>query len=752
MGMEGGVWYNRTMNMNNLNQEQRDAVLHTEGPLLILAGAGSGKTQTMTHRIAYLVDQGVSPYNILAVTFTNKAANEMKERVYKLAGHCPGMWIMTFHAMALRILRAHHTEAGYGPSFVVYDTVDQKTVMRNVIKDLNLDQKIYSVPLMLSVVSKLKEQDTDPEEFLASEPNMPRTKTYYNIYKGYENELKKNDAMDFDDLLLKAYHLLKEHKDILEEYRQRFRYIMVDEYQDTNHIQYEMIRLLASQHKNLCVVGDDDQAIYEWRGADIRNILDFERDFPGAKVVKLEQNYRSYKNILDCANSVIRNNRSRKSKKLWTDKGAGEKVVYCRLDTDKEEAEYVARETEFLLRLGRSEDDIAVLYRANRQSRLFEDALRKRKIPYQILSGFSFYERKETKDMISYMRLVVNPKDDVALERIINEPKRGIGPTTFAKYKALAQVNGVSIFECLRDDETLESVPKKAREALRTMLDLIQECSDDMDSMSVTEIYDMLLVKTGYMPALEAEGTTEAESRMENLMDFRSYIYDYEKEKGDAGEQPTLSEFLERVSTASDTDKYDEHAPKVTLMTLHSAKGLEFPVVFMPGMEDGLFPGFKSMDSDNGIEEERRLCYVGMTRAREKLIMTSAGYRVNFGHGDYTKESMFLDEIDRRYLEVHGNAFKPSRRDEQRRLDTMDWELDGFAKPFKSAAADPFRAVKEEIKKENFTGALQAGDRVTHPKFGFGTVVGVTGKIVEVNFESVGTKKLALGLAPLKKV
>ncbi|MCR5183008.1 MAG: DUF3553 domain-containing protein [Clostridia bacterium] len=741
------------MDMKNLNQEQREAVMHTEGPLLILAGAGSGKTQTMTHRIAYLVEQGVSPYNILAVTFTNKAAAEMKERVYRLAGHCPGMWVMTFHAMSLRILRAHHTEAGYGPSFVVYDTVDQKTVMKNVLKDLNVDQKLYPVPLMLSVISKLKEQDTDPEEFLASEPNMPRTKTYYNIYKAYERELKKNDAMDFDDLLLRAYHLLRDHSEIRQEYRDRFRYIMVDEYQDTNHIQYEIIRLLASQHKNLCVVGDDDQAIYEWRGADIRNILDFERDFPGAKVVKLEQNYRSYKNILDCANSVIRNNRSRKSKKLWTDKGTGEKVVYCRLDTDKEEAEYVAKEIEFLLRLGKTEDDIAVLYRTNRQSRLFEDSLRKRKIPYQVLSGFSFYERKETKDMISYMRLVVNPKDDVALERIINEPKRGIGPTTFAKYKALAQVNGVSIFECLRDDDTLDSVPKKAREALRTMLDLIQECSDDMDSLSVTEIYDMLLVKTGYMPALEAEGTTEAEARIENLMDFRSYIYDYEKEKGDAGEQPSLSEFLERVSTQSDTDKYDEYAPKVTLMTLHSAKGLEFPVVFMPGMEDGLFPGFKSMDSDDGIEEERRLCYVGMTRAREKLILTSAGYRVNFGRGDYTKESMFLDEIDKRYLEVHGNAFRPSRREEERRLKTMDWELDGFAKPFRGAVAtDPFRAVKEEIKKGNVTETLTPGDRVTHPKFGFGIVTGVTGKIVEVNFESVGTKKLALGLAPLKKV
>ena len=517
------------MKLDHLNKEQREAVQYTEGPLLILAGAGSGKTQTMTHRIAYLIEQGVHPYNILAVTFTNKAAREMRDRVEKLVGVCPGMWIMTFHAMSLRMLREHPDRIGYTQSFVVYDTVDQKAVLKGIYKERNIDSRDYPYPVLTSIISKCKERDWSPEKFLEMEMDTHTNRVYYQVYKDYEAELKKNNAMDFDDLLLNAYHLLNNNEDVLEEYRRRFKYVMVDEYQDTNHIQYQLVRMISEGHRNICVVGDDDQCIYQWRGADIRNILDFEKDFKGTKVIKLEQNYRSYKNILACANSVIKNNRRRKIKKLWTDREDGDLVIYNRLDSDKEEAQYVAQEIHFLKELGRSYDDFAVLYRTNAQSRLFEDAFKRAGIPYQVLSGFSFYERKETKDMISYMRLVVNPKDDVALERVINEPKRGIGPTTFAKYKALASVKGTSIFECLLDDETLESFPKRARESLKAMVDVIRECMDERENLRVSDIYDGLLEKSGYLAALDAQDTVEAASRTENLLEFKSVIYDFEE-------------------------------------------------------------------------------------------------------------------------------------------------------------------------------------------------------------------------------
>ena len=744
------LWYNRTMNLDHLNKEQREAVQYTEGPLLILAGAGSGKTQTMTHRIAYLIEEGVRPYNILAVTFTNKAAGEMRDRVEKLVGVCPGMWIMTFHAMSLRMLREHPEKAGYTKSFVVYDTVDQKAVLKNIYKERNLDSKDYPYPLLASIISKCKERDWSPEKFREMEMDTPTSRVYYNVYKDYQAQLKKNNAMDFDDLLLNAFHLLRDNPEVLSDYRRRFRYIMVDEYQDTNRVQYEIVHLLAMEHRNICVVGDDDQCIYQWRGADIRNILDFEKDFRGAKVVKLEQNYRSFKNILACANSVIKNNRDRKSKKLWTDKEDGDLVIYNRVDSDKEEAAYVANEIRFLSQLGRSYDDFAVLYRTNAQSRLFEDALKRMRIPYQILSGFSFYERKETKDMISYMRLVVNPKDDIALERIINEPKRGIGPTTFNKYRALAAVNGTSIFECLLDDDTLDTFPKKARESLKSMVEVIRECIDERENLRVSDIYDNLLVKTGYLPALEAQNTQEAEGRIENLLDFKSFIYDFEKEKEDAGEEATLDEFLERVSTQSDTDKYDEADGKVTLMTLHSAKGLEFPVVFMPGMEDGLFPSFRSMDTEEGIEEERRLCYVGMTRAREKLILTSAQYRVSYGHGDFARESMFIQEIDPGLLDVIGNSYRPSGRSGDRTQIGIG-TLDGFAKA-PQVPYDPLRFAKQQVKKTVSNESFEIGDNVSHGKFGHGIVVDVTSSTVTVVFDDFGTKKLAIGMAPLKKV
>ena len=743
------------MNLDHLNKEQQKAATHIEGPLLILAGAGSGKTATMTHIIAYLIEQGISPYSILAVTFTNKAAGEMRERVEKLVGPCPNMWIMTFHAMSLRILREHYYAAGYDKNFVVYDTVDQKTIIKNIIKEQNIDSKQFPQAYLSAIISKEKEADSDPEQFLEMNGENPKTKVIYNVYKEYQRQLKANNAMDFDDLLVNALHVLRENTDILAQYQNRFKYIMVDEYQDTNHIQYEIIRMMAKAHKNLCVVGDDDQCIYQWRGADIRNILDFEKDFPTAKVIKLEQNYRSCGNILAAAHSVIKNNRGRKAKELWTDKEAGAPIVYKRADSDKEEAYYVAQEID-LLSGGRSYDDFAVLYRTNAQSRLFEDALKRRHIPYQILSGFSFYERKETKDMICYMRLVVNPSDDLAVKRIINEPKRGIGPTTLGKLEALAKVNNQSLFETLSQEEVIYSLPAKASASVKEMMDVMQLCQQEKDNLRVSDIYDNLLVKTGYLKALEDENTVESESRIENLLDFKSFIYDLEEEKAAAGEKATLEEFLERVATDSDTDKYDDEAGKVTLMTMHSAKGLEFPIVFMPGMEDGLFPGHRALDSENGIEEERRLCYVGMTRAKEKLFLTSAAYRVLYGHGDYTRESTFLRELDKSLLDEAGDSiYEPSRRTNNR-LGVSTGSLDGYSETpaFRPYNYDPLKFAKQAVKESaagNSEDFMQ-GDQVTHGKFGHGIVVDTDAKTVTVVFDEGGIKKLAKGIAPLKKV
>ncbi len=748
------------MNLDHLNKEQREAVLHTEGALLILAGAGSGKTATMTHRIAYLIEQGVSPYNILAVTFTNKAAKEMRERLERLAGTLPGIWLLTFHSMSLRILREYYYEVGYDKNFVVYDTVDQKTLLKNIFKEQNIDTKMFPQAYVASIISKQKEQNLSPDEYLALNGGNPKAKVIYGVYEEYQRQLRKNNAMDFDDLLVYALQVLKNSGEALKKYQTRFRYVMVDEYQDTNHIQYEIIRLIAKGSGNLCVVGDDDQCIYQWRGADISNILNFEEDFKGAKVIKLEQNYRSYGNILNAAHSVIKNNRGRKDKKLWTDKEAGHKLVYRHTDSDKEEAQYVAQEIELLgggkateLTGGRSFDDFAVLYRTNAQSRLLEDALKRRRIPYKILSGLSFYERKETKDMICYMRLVTNPADDLAFKRVINEPKRGIGPTTIGKLEALAGVKNQSLLGAISDDEILWSLPQKPRDAVGEFLSVFEYCQRERENLSIAEIYDVLLVKTGYMKALEEENTVESEGRIENLLDFRSFIADFEEEKEKAGEPATLEEFLERVSTESDTDKYDENSGKVTLMTMHSAKGLEFPVVFLVGMEEGLFPSQRAMETENGVEEERRLCYVGMTRAKERLFLTSAAYRMMYGQGNYTMESSFLKEVDSKLFDEAGDAiYKPDTRIKNR-LGVNTGSLDGFREePYRPY--DPLKYAKQQVKETaaKAENDFQVGDSVTHDKFGFGVVVDVDTKTVTVAFEEGDKKKLAKAVAPIRKV
>ena len=741
------------MNLDNLNERQKEAAMCTEGPLLILAGAGSGKTATMTHRIAYLIEKGISPYKILAVTFTNKAAAEMRQRVERLTGVCPGMWILTFHSMGLRILRENYEAAGYEKNFVVYDTVDQKALLKNILKDLNVDPREYPVNYIGAIISKEKEADRSPQEYLEEEGENFKSKIIYSVYREYQSRLRKNNAMDFDDLLRNTLHLLRDYPDILGEYQRRFLYIMVDEYQDTNHIQYEIIKMLAAASRNLCVVGDDDQCIYQWRGADIRNILDFEKDFKEARVIKLEQNYRSCGNILSAAHSVIRNNKGRKAKKLWTEQEDGHKIVYTRCDNDKEEASYVARQIQLMEGPYRSFDDFAVLYRTNAQSRLFEDALRRQMIPYQVLSGFSFYERKETKDMISYMRLVVNPKDDMAFLRIINEPKRGIGPKSIEKLKVLAEVQGKSMMEVISDPEVAAGLPAKAGVSVMNMARVIELCREERDNLRISDIYDLLLVRTGYLKSLEDQNTIEAEGRIENLMDFKSFIYDFEKEKEAQGEEATLEEFLEKVATDGDADKYQSESGKVTLMTLHSAKGLEFPVVFMPGMEDGLFPGHRAMDSEEKMEEERRLCYVGMTRAKERLFLTGAAYRVIYGQGDYTRESTFLRELDPKVLDEAGDSvYVPNRRTVNSvGIDTGS--LDGFAVPAYKPY-DPLQRARKESK-VNASGNdsdFNAGDTVAHGKFGRGIVLEADEKTVTVIFEEAGRKKLARGIAPLKKI
>ncbi len=772
--------------LDKLNDKQKEAALHTEGPLLILAGAGSGKTSTMTCRIARLIlEEGVEPWNILAVTFTNKAAREMRDRVEQLLGGSVNMWLLTFHSACLRILRAHADRLGYDKDFAVYDPTDQKTVARNLIKGKNLDPKMFTPTQLLSVISHCKEQELSPAGFLRIEGDTYRNRTLSELYEAYETTLKKNNAMDFDDLLLNTVRLFDRNEDVLLQYQRRFRYIMVDEYQDTNHIQYRFVKMLAEESKNICVVGDDDQCIYQWRGADIRNILDFEKDFPGTRVIKLEQNYRSYGNILAAAHSVIRHNRGRKDKELWTSKDAGEKIKYFRVGNEKEEARFVAREIE-RLHEGASETaetagdqqkaesaaaaglaggsltagaltaekkyrykDFAVLYRTNAQSRNFEEAFSAAGISYRVMGGVRYYDRKEIKDIVAYMRLVQNPADDLALTRIINEPKRGIGEKTLEKLQTLANVRGESLFSVLCDPEIRAGLPGKAVASVGEMVEAISEYHEERANLRVSDIYDALLVRTGYMKALELQNTIEAEGRLENLMEFKSVIYDYEKEDP----QISLEEFMEKIALMSDIDNHDPNEDAVVLMTMHSAKGLEFPVVFMPGMEEGLFPSRRSADRMEGLEEERRLCYVGMTRAMEKLYLLSSEQRMLYGRTDYARESQFLKEIDKALVE--GNSIYEKKSGTSR-----GQYSDGYSEKLPYKPFDPLKYAKQETARRGSTGgggngaalALAEGDRVRHAKFGEGLVIAVSGRTATVAFDSAGVKKLAADIAPMEKI
>lgn len=787
--------------LNKLNDKQKEAAVSTEGPLLILAGAGSGKTSTMTHRIAYLVkEKRVYPSNILAVTFTNKAAKEMRDRVEELIGAESFMWILTFHSACLRILRANGEKLGYQKDFVVYDPTDQKVIIKNIMKEQRIDDKQYKASYLLSVISDSKEKDMGPEEYRKAHSGDFKAAVVYPAYKAYEAALKKNNAMDFDDLILRTVQLFERDEETLLFYQNKFKYIMVDEYQDTNYMQYKFIKLLAQGHNNICVVGDDDQCIYQWRGADIKNILDFEKDFKGTKVIKLEQNYRSHGNILDAAHSVIAHNLERKDKRLWTDAEPGEKIRYYRADDDKEEARFVAAEIDRMKNSQRKYSDFAVLYRTNTQSRRFEEAFAARNIPYRVLGGFRYYDRKEVKDMMGYMRLVLNPSDDLSLERVINEPKRGIGEKTLEKLRALANVRGESLLYTLSDDHIAEGLPSKAVASIKEMVAVLLQLGSEKDNLKVSDVYDALLVRTGYLKNLEIQNSVESEGRMENLLEFKSVIYDAEHENPNI----TLSEFMETVTLIADVDNHNSDENAVVLMTLHSAKGLEFPVVFMPGMEDGLFPSWRSFEKLGGVEEERRLCYVGMTRAKERLIMTSAECRTLYGKTDYTKESIFMREVDRTYLEGDGVYERKAPGMSYDRYDggapyngsrslsgdydpygSHDQQVTSSIAAFRSEAKrgvlpgqggakatspgqgaaqqregsifrplDQLRGIKSNPVAQGGGGGskFEAGDKVSHNKFGQGLVIEATGKAITVAFDSVGIKKLAADIAPLKKI
>lgn len=774
--------------LENLNDKQKEAAMHVDGPLLILAGAGSGKTSTMTRRIAYMIrEKGISPWEILAVTFTNKAAKEMRERVESLVGGGINMWIMTFHSACLRILRMHADVLGYSKDFTIYDPVDQKAVIRAAIKALNVDEKQFKPVSVLSAISDAKEKGMTAREFAMGAGNYPE-QIIGKLYMEYERTLKKNSAMDFDDLIWRTVELFEKDPDILEKYRDRFRYIMVDEYQDTNFMQYKFIKMLAEKNKNICVVGDDDQCIYQWRGADIRNILSFEKDFPGTKVVKLEQNYRSKANILKAAHSVIKHNKGRKDKELWTTQDDGSKLMYKRLRNEKEEAAYVAEQVERLMTDDRQYSDFAVLYRTNAQSRSFEEAFMGHNIPYRVLGGTKFYDRKEIKDMMAYMRLVLNPADDLAFMRVVNEPKRGVGAKTMEKLQILAGQRDVSLFELLCDDDVIDGLSSKVASAMHDFINMLASVHSQQDELRVSDIYDRLLVDSGYLNVLEtivnehSEGAIEAEGRIENLLEFKSVMYDAE----DEDPQITLAEFLEQVALVADVDNHQPDENAVVFMTLHSAKGLEFPVVFMPGMEDGLFPGHRALDTMDGMEEERRLCYVGITRAKEQLFLTSAVARMIYGRTEYTRESTFLKELDRDLFDEESDGLG-FRSYQEKSFDgtfgqsgrgtvvSNNGRFPGSAagnatrgtasgragsRPQYGTSNRPFDQLKY-IKQntatiKNASAAskedLKNGDRVSHPKFGDGMIITIKGDVATIAFNTAGMKKLSLGVAPLTKV
>ena len=702
-----------------LNREQQEAVLHVDGPLLILAGAGSGKTRVLTYRIAHLIDEcGVNPWNILAITFTNKAAGEMRERVDKIVGYgSESIWVSTFHSTCVRILRRYIDRLGYDTNFTIYDTEDQKTVMKSVCQKLQLDSKLYKERMLLNVISHAKDEYISPNEFLLEAKGDFRQEKIAQAYVEYQKELKKNNALDFDDLLVKTVELFQSCPDVLEYYQNRFRYIMVDEYQDTNTVQFKFISTLARQYRNLCVVGDDDQSIYKFRGANIRNILDFEKVFPDAKVVKLEQNYRSTQNILNAANGVIANNRGRKEKALWTENEQGEPILFQQFQNGYEEAEYVSGEISKKVRKGEAEyQDFAVLYRTNAQSRLFEEKFLYANIPYKIVGGVNFYSRKEIKDILAYLKTIDNGKDDLAVRRIINVPKRGIGNVTLAKVQAYADSRDISFFEALEEAGEIPGLGKAALK-IQPFVHLIHEMRLSLADMSIQDLIQAILDKTGYAEDLKNEDTDESEARLENIDEFINKAVTYEE----GAEEPNLSGFLEEVALVADIDSVEDGDNRVLLMTLHSAKGLEFPYVYLAGMEDGLFPSYMSIAADDPteeIEEERRLCYVGITRAMKELTITCARCRMVRGETQYNNVSRFVREIPSELLARKSVMPREPKKPEV----PQNTSYQKAKEAFRTKTFDPqqFKVVKAD--KLDYT----VGDQVSHVKFGKGTVLEIT--------------------------
>ncbi len=773
---------------DTLNEQQQQGVFTTEGPVLILAGAGSGKTRVLTHRAAYLIEEmGVNPYNIMAITFTNKAAGEMRERIDDMVGYgSESIWVATFHSTCVRILRRYIDRLGYSTNFTIYDADDQKTLMKDICKRLEIDTKIHKEKTFLSVISSAKDELIDPIEFETRAAGDYNKRRQAEVYKEYQKVLRQNNALDFDDLIFKTVELFQLDKDVLNSYQERFRYIMVDEYQDTNTAQFELIRLLAMKYKNLCVVGDDDQSIYKFRGANIYNILNFEKHFPDATVIKLEQNYRSTQNILDAANGVIANNIGRKDKALWTDNGKGDKICFEQLESGYEEADYITRDIARKVRSGEyTYKDCAILYRTNAQSRLFEERFIVSNIPYKIFGGVNFYSRKEIKDLLAYLKTIDNGRDDLAVKRIINVPKRGIGATSIGKVSNYAYDNEMPFYNALRVAGDIPGLGKAA-EKIRPFVLFVQSMRARLENgCSLTNLVQEILETTGYLEELEAEGTDEAEERIQNIDEFISKIADYEEGE----EHPTLSGFLEEVALVADIDALDENSDYVVLMTLHSAKGLEFPNVYLAGMEDGLFPSYMSITSDDAsteLEEERRLAYVGITRAKEHLTITAARSRMIRGETQFNCVSRFVKEIPKHL--IGGEIYEPKVADQLVKDNAYQKAKLAFRASATSYSAYGQNAYGTSTYDQRYQGSTfgvqkskqptytpvnnqrsfdssstqgssldyVVGDRVRHIKFGDGEVMAIVagGRDYEVtvDFDKAGTKKMFASFAKLKKI
>ena len=762
---------------DKLNEPQREAVYHTDGPLLILAGAGSGKTRVLTHRIAYLIEErNVNPWNILAITFTNKAAGEMRERVDSLVGFgSESIWVSTFHSMCVRILRRFIDRLGYDNRFTIYDTDDQKTLMKEVCKKVAIDTKVFKERSLMSAISSAKNELILPDEFELNAGGDFAKLKIAKVYREYEAQLKANNALDFDDLLVKTVQLLQTQPDVLENYQERFRYIMVDEYQDTNTVQFQLVRLLAGKYRNLCVVGDDDQSIYKFRGANIRNILDFEHEFSDACVIKLEQNYRSTGNILNAADRVIANNKGRKEKTLWTANGEGELVHLRQFDTGYDEADFIAEDIKKEVRAGASYNDHAVLYRTNAQSRLLEEKFVAMNVPYKIVGGVNFYARREIKDLLAYLKTIDNGMDDIAVRRIINVPKRGIGLTTINRIQESAAERGLGFYETLMAPELIPGIGRSAAK-LDSFAALIEYFKGLTGQMSITDLLREVIEKTGYMESLDSEDKEDAQARKENIDELINKAAAYEEAAEDRDEPATLSAFLEEVALVADIDSLDEEQDYVVLMTLHSAKGLEFPHVYLAGMEDGLFPSYMTITSDDrdDLEEERRLCYVGITRAEQELTLTCARRRMVRGETQYNKISRFIKEIPAELLDTGSRRIEPETEVPVQQ-NTYAHAREAFrARAFGAAysnGAGKSSGVSSGKSSQGLASLQKGsqlaagsggspdyaeGDRVRHVKFGEGTVLeirsGGRDYEVTVDFDSAGVRKMFAKFAKLVKI